>query len=157
MEPEQRKLPRLLCFIPTAKQDTAPQQNTEPPATTSQHRTERAATTVVAAMVLYAYLWHALSGCHENPRPSLPLLCRGLPVNVCLRHTSLHHACWVRRGNVNGAAMQLTQYTITTYHSTSTSDIYTRYDVIRVPPARIVWVVTETHDRRCRSSVVGYQ
>ena len=74
---------------------TTNQKRRRPPAQTRQPvyvevtaQKEVATTTVVSAMALYAYLRHALSGCHETPRPSLPLLSRGLPVNVCLRHTT---------------------------------------------------------------------
>ena len=180
-------MPRLLCFMPAPQQNTPPHNKTpnlQRPQPTDARRhdvptnptpsdpqtaqtrqpvyvevtpqKEVAVTTVVAAMALYACLRHALSGCHETPRPSLPLLSRGIPSKRVPPAHSLapRLLAWARQ--CHGAAMHLTQNTFTTYHSTSTSDIYTRYGVIRVPLARF-WGVTRTHDRHCRSSVVGYQ
>ena len=164
-------MPRLLCFIPAPKQNRTPHRNTTPnlqrptPPNTSRHdvptnqkRRRPPAPHRISgshnrgtAMVLYAYLRHALSGCNGDPRPSLPLLSRGLPVNVCFQHTLpfFFTSRWlVVARQCDGAAMHLTQNTFTTYHSTSTSDIYTRHGVIRVPPARF-WGVTRTHDRCC--------
>ena len=40
-------------------------------------------------MVLYAYLRHALFGLSRRPTTVAVLLSRGLPVNVCLRHTPI--------------------------------------------------------------------
>ena len=146
-------MPRLLCFMPAPQQNTPPHNKTpalqrpqptdarrhdvptnqkrrRPPAQTRQPvyvevtaQKEVATTTVVSAMALYAYLRHALSGCHETPRPSLPLLSRGLPVNVCLRHTPLHHAYWV-------VMVQAIYFTM--QNSSSTSDIYTRYKLTHI-------------------------
>ena len=140
-------MPRLLCFMPAPQQNTPPHNKTPnlqrpQPTSKSQHKRVTAESTAMALyaclrhalfgvamkptavdallsrglpvnvclrhtpilfyfvltgcgegshtiglLQLYAYLRHALSGCHETPRPSLPLLSRGLPVNVYLRHT----------------------------------------------------------------------
>ena len=138
-------MPRLLCFMPAPKHNTTKhrtssdrkptdarrhdvptnQKRRRPPAQTRQPvyvevtaQKEVATTTVVSAMALYACLRHALSGCHETPRPSLPLLSRGLPSKrvplahslapCCVQHGDFQHLLGAARGR-RGVVWRLTR------------------------------------------------
>ena len=131
------------------------QKRRRPPAQTRQPvyvevtaQKEVATTTVVSAMALYACLRHALSGCHETPRPSLPLLSRGLPSKrVHPAHSLAPHLLGSHGASnifYHAKFQQHKRHIYTSWRYTRTSGTHCR-------------VATETHDRRCRSSVVGYQ
>ena len=142
-------MPRLLCFIPTPKQNTATQQNTEPPATTAtEQKPTQARHSGKHSYDVIRVPPARIVGLQRRPTtvaaaPQSWDTCKRVPPAHSLAPRLL---AWARQ--CHGAAMHLTQNTFTTYHSTSTSDIYTRHGVIRVPPARF-WGVTRTHDRCC--------
>ena len=134
MEPEQRKLPRLLCFIPTPL--TTPLQSQPHPAqaTKSQAPTFSASTT------------------QQSPAATPPTNKVSAPnsshtmktTNRRKPHQPHVKACQNQRTSVAEARRQRKPV-----RSIS-------HGVIRVSPARIGLWLPETHDRRCRSSVVGY-
>ena len=134
MEPEQRKLPRLLCFYT----DTTNNSTTKP-APPSKGNQESS---------------------HQSPQPvpQNKVQPPPRPPTKCQPPQFPHHETTNRR--------KPHQPHVKAYQNQMTSVVEARrqrkpvrsisHGVIRVPLARILWGCFEAHDRRCRSSVVGY-
>ena len=179
-------MPRLLCFIPAPKQNRTPHRNTTPnlqrppltdarrhdvPTNPTPRQHKHASLSMLKSphkkkwrpqQLSQPWRYTRTSGTHcRVATETHDRRCRssvvGYQVNVYLRHTlpSFFTSRWlVVARQCDGAAMQLPQYTF--LPCTIPTTYIRSHGVIRVPPARIVWGCHETHDHRCRSSVVGY-